>query len=193
MGHFARGAQMLVAMCSRTPHPGGPLVARSRRNWTNLRDAAIGRSHRLHRSHTARKFRSEHRKVVPRTKTVSPPISHGADSYAAMRSNRRLEPAVRRPRTAILGCTLSLQLFTGLCIRLAPPPPNNSKPGQLRALWHRYRIVVTITDQAPEPVVDTPEEPREMRLAFCARADHLEGARFTPTGLPDGNRFRGGA
>ncbi|HVY07876.1 MAG TPA: 3-deoxy-manno-octulosonate cytidylyltransferase [Burkholderiales bacterium] len=40
---------------------------------------------------------------------------------------------------------------------------------QLRALWHGYRIGVAVTDQAPEPGVDTPEDLEKMRLAFSAR------------------------
>jgi 3-deoxy-manno-octulosonate cytidylyltransferase (CMP-KDO synthetase) len=39
---------------------------------------------------------------------------------------------------------------------------------QLRALWHGYRISVAVTDQAPEPGVDTPEDLEKMRRAFAA-------------------------
>jgi len=38
---------------------------------------------------------------------------------------------------------------------------------QLRALWHGHRISVAITDQAPEPGVDTPADLEEMRKAFA--------------------------
>ena len=41
---------------------------------------------------------------------------------------------------------------------------------QLRALWHGYRISVVITDQAPDPGVDTPEDLENMRRAFLAGA-----------------------
>jgi 3-deoxy-manno-octulosonate cytidylyltransferase (CMP-KDO synthetase) len=37
---------------------------------------------------------------------------------------------------------------------------------QLRALWHGYRISVVVTDQAPDPGVDTPEDLENMRRAF---------------------------
>jgi 3-deoxy-manno-octulosonate cytidylyltransferase (CMP-KDO synthetase) len=37
---------------------------------------------------------------------------------------------------------------------------------QLRALWHGHRISVAITDQAPEPGVDTPEDLEKTRRAF---------------------------
>ena len=39
---------------------------------------------------------------------------------------------------------------------------------QLRALWHGYRISVAITDQAPHPGVDTPEDLQKVRQAFLA-------------------------
>ena len=41
---------------------------------------------------------------------------------------------------------------------------------QLRALWHGYRISVAVTDQAPDPGVDTPEDLEKMRRAFLAGA-----------------------
>ena len=41
---------------------------------------------------------------------------------------------------------------------------------QLRALWHGHRISVAITDQAPEPGVDTPEDLEKMRRAFAGAA-----------------------
>ena len=40
---------------------------------------------------------------------------------------------------------------------------------QLRALWHGYRISVAVTDQAPDPGVDTPEDLEKMRRVFLAR------------------------
>ena len=41
---------------------------------------------------------------------------------------------------------------------------------QLRALWHGHCISVAITDQAPEPGVDTPADLEKMRLAFAGVA-----------------------
>jgi 3-deoxy-manno-octulosonate cytidylyltransferase (CMP-KDO synthetase) len=41
---------------------------------------------------------------------------------------------------------------------------------QLRALWHGHRISVAITDQAPEPGVDTPADLENMRKAFAGAA-----------------------
>ena len=40
---------------------------------------------------------------------------------------------------------------------------------QLRALWHGYRISVAVTDQAPDPGVDTLEDLEKMRRVFLAR------------------------
>ena len=37
---------------------------------------------------------------------------------------------------------------------------------QLRALWHGYRVSVAVTDEAPDPGVDTPEDLEKMRRAF---------------------------
>jgi 3-deoxy-manno-octulosonate cytidylyltransferase (CMP-KDO synthetase) len=37
---------------------------------------------------------------------------------------------------------------------------------QLRALWHGYRIAVHITDKAPGPGVDTPEDLERARKLF---------------------------
>ena len=38
---------------------------------------------------------------------------------------------------------------------------------QLRALWHGYRIAVHVTDHAPGPGVDTPEDLARVRLLFA--------------------------
>ncbi len=39
---------------------------------------------------------------------------------------------------------------------------------QLRAMWHGYRIAVHITDQAPGPGVDTPQDLERVRRIFAA-------------------------
>ncbi len=44
---------------------------------------------------------------------------------------------------------------------------------QLRALAHGYRISVAITEHAPEPGVDTPEDLEKMRRAFSTAAQPL--------------------
>jgi 3-deoxy-manno-octulosonate cytidylyltransferase (CMP-KDO synthetase) len=39
---------------------------------------------------------------------------------------------------------------------------------QLRTLWHGFRIIVTVTDQAPEAGVDTPEDLETVRRLFAS-------------------------
>ena len=41
---------------------------------------------------------------------------------------------------------------------------------QLRALWHGFRIVVAVTDQAPEAGVDTPDDLETVRRLFASGA-----------------------
>ncbi|MEP6789770.1 MAG: 3-deoxy-manno-octulosonate cytidylyltransferase [Ramlibacter sp.] len=41
---------------------------------------------------------------------------------------------------------------------------------QLRAMWHGYRIAVHVTDQAPGPGVDTPEDLARVRAVFASAA-----------------------
>jgi len=43
---------------------------------------------------------------------------------------------------------------------------------QLRALWHGHRIAVHVTDTAPGPGVDTPEDLERVRAVFSATAGH---------------------
>ena len=42
---------------------------------------------------------------------------------------------------------------------------------QLRALWHGYRIVVTVTEGTPAPGVDTPEDLERVRALFVRTDD----------------------
>jgi len=50
---------------------------------------------------------------------------------------------------------------------LAPAPTEQFESlEQLRALWHGYRISVTLIDAAPAPGVDTPEDADRMRRRF---------------------------
>ena len=39
---------------------------------------------------------------------------------------------------------------------------------QLRALWHGHSIAVHVTEQAPGPGVDTPEDLERVRAVFAA-------------------------
>ncbi len=53
--------------------------------------------------------------------------------------------------------------------KLAPAPMEASEAlEQLRALWHGYRIAVHITEQAPGPGVDTPEDLERVRRLFAS-------------------------
>ena len=56
---------------------------------------------------------------------------------------------------------LFLSLFT-----LLVPETKGKSLEQLRALWHGYRISVTLIDSAPAPGVDTPEDAERMRKLF---------------------------
>jgi 3-deoxy-manno-octulosonate cytidylyltransferase (CMP-KDO synthetase) len=55
---------------------------------------------------------------------------------------------------------------------LAPAPPERAESlEQLRAMWHGERIAVKITDTAPPPGVDTPEDLARARAAFASIND----------------------
>ena len=61
---------------------------------------------------------------------------------------------------------------------------------QLRALWHRHRIVVAVTDDAPEAGVDTPEDLDRVRRLFAAGSLRgagriIEVATALLTGFPE--------
>ena len=56
-----------------------------------------------------------------------------------------------------------LRAFSGLTVA---PTEQFESLEQLRALWHGYRISVTLIDSAPAPGVDTPEDAERMRKLF---------------------------
>lgn len=57
--------------------------------------------------------------------------------------------------------------FLGLFPKLAPAPVERLEVlEQLRAMWHGYRIAVHLTDRAPGPGVDTPEDLDNARLLW---------------------------
>jgi 3-deoxy-manno-octulosonate cytidylyltransferase (CMP-KDO synthetase) len=56
-----------------------------------------------------------------------------------------------------------LKAFSGLAVA---PTEHFESLEQLRALWHGYRISVTLIDAAPAPGVDTPEDAARMRKLF---------------------------
>jgi 3-deoxy-manno-octulosonate cytidylyltransferase (CMP-KDO synthetase) len=57
--------------------------------------------------------------------------------------------------------------FLRIYSQLPPAPVERFEAlEQLRALWHGHRIVCAITDSAPEPGIDTPEDLEKARRAF---------------------------
>lgn len=52
----------------------------------------------------------------------------------------------------------------------APPLERTESLEQLRVLWHGFRIAVHVTEQAPGPGVDTPEDLARVRAVFEAAA-----------------------
>jgi 3-deoxy-manno-octulosonate cytidylyltransferase (CMP-KDO synthetase) len=51
---------------------------------------------------------------------------------------------------------------------LSPAPPERFEAlEQLRALWHGYRIVVSVTVGAPAPGVDTQEDLDRVRVLYA--------------------------
>jgi len=56
-----------------------------------------------------------------------------------------------------------LKAYSGLAVA---PTERFEALEQLRALWHGYRISVTLIDAAPAPGVDTPEDAARMRKLF---------------------------
>ena len=61
---------------------------------------------------------------------------------------------------------------------LEPSPLENFEAlEQLRVLWHGYRIVVSVRDDAPEPGVDTPEDLARVCRVFRRRATGRSSAR----------------
>lgn len=95
------------------------------------------------------------------------PIPYARDAFKSDVSNLPAGlPAYRHLGLYAYRCSF-LQVYASL----TPAPTEQFEAlEQLRALWHGYRIGVTITDQAPEPGVDTPEDLEKMRRAFSARA-----------------------
>ena len=51
-----------------------------------------------------------------------------------------------------------------------PPSPVEATEAleQLRALWHGHRIAVHVSDAAPGPGIDTPEDLARVRAVFAA-------------------------
>ncbi len=92
------------------------------------------------------------------------PIPWPRDAFAASRESLPQGLPVYRH----LGLYAYRAQFLREYVRLEPSPLERYEAlEQLRALWHGYRIVCAITDQAPEPGVDTPEDLERARRAFA--------------------------
>ncbi|HEX4986818.1 MAG TPA: 3-deoxy-manno-octulosonate cytidylyltransferase [Burkholderiales bacterium] len=93
------------------------------------------------------------------------PIPFARDAFRADRS--RLPAGL--PAYRHLGLYAYRCGFLKIYSSLAPAATERFESlEQLRALWHGHRISVAVTDAAPEPGVDTPEDLEKMRRAFSA-------------------------
>ena len=63
------------------------------------------------------------------------------------------------------------EMLAQLQRRLTNDEPTEAREAleQLRALWHGYRISVTLADDMPLPGVDTPEDAARVRAYFAGR------------------------
>ena len=92
------------------------------------------------------------------------PIPYARDYFAA-RGQQALPPDFPAFRHVGLYAYRAgfLRAYAGLT---AAPTEQFEALEQLRALWHGYRISVTLIDAAPAPGVDTPEDADRMRKLF---------------------------
>lgn len=91
------------------------------------------------------------------------PIPYARDQFAQSKETLPAEfPAYRHVGLYAYRASF-LKAYAGLS--LAPTEQFESLE-QLRALWHGYRISVTLIDAAPAPGVDTPEDAETMRKLF---------------------------
>jgi 3-deoxy-manno-octulosonate cytidylyltransferase (CMP-KDO synthetase) len=97
------------------------------------------------------------------------PIAWWRDGYA--QGLRDLPPADANLATPLrhIGIYAYRVGFLRQFPKLAAAPIENSEAlEQLRALWHGHRIAVHITQEAPGPGVDTPEDLERVRRLFAA-------------------------
>ncbi|MBI1394908.1 MAG: 3-deoxy-manno-octulosonate cytidylyltransferase [Betaproteobacteria bacterium] len=86
------------------------------------------------------------------------------------RSNRTLPPGM--PAFRHIGIYAYRCAFLHAYAALAPSPIEGFEAlEQLRALWHGYRIAVTVTPRAPEAGVDTPEDLARVRALYGTPPD----------------------
>lgn len=93
------------------------------------------------------------------------PIPYARDHFAAAAGRDSLPdgfPASRHVGLYAYRASF-LKAYSGLTVA---PTEHFESLEQLRALWHGYRISVTLVDSAPAPGVDTPEDAARMRKLF---------------------------
>ena len=93
------------------------------------------------------------------------PIPYARDHFARENGGETLPanfPAYRHVGLYAYRASF-LKAYAGLT---AAPTEQFESLEQLRALWHGYRISVTLIDTAPAPGVDTPEDAERMRKLF---------------------------
>jgi 3-deoxy-manno-octulosonate cytidylyltransferase (CMP-KDO synthetase) len=93
------------------------------------------------------------------------PIPYARDHFAREGGGRSLPAAFPAYRHVGLYAYRAsfLRAYSGLSIA---PTEQFESLEQLRAMWHGYRISVTLIDGAPAPGVDTPEDAERMRKLF---------------------------
>lgn len=93
------------------------------------------------------------------------PIPYARDHFAKENGGKTLPadfPAYRHVGLYAYRASF-LKAYAGLTVA---PTEQFESLEQLRALWHGYRISVTLVDSAPAPGVDTPEDAERMRKLF---------------------------
>ncbi len=93
------------------------------------------------------------------------PIPYARDHFASENGGKSLPddfPAYRHVGLYAYRASF-LKAYAGLSVA---PTEKFESLEQLRALWHGYRISVTLIESAPAPGVDTPEDAERMRKLF---------------------------
>ena len=93
------------------------------------------------------------------------PMPYARDHFACEAGGETLPEAF--PALRHVGLYAYRARFLKAYAALSPSPLESFEAlEQLRALWHGYRITVSISDELPAPGVDTPEDAERMRQFF---------------------------